>query len=200
MEEYKLYIYDYEISNLGNIRRKTNSGNYKVISGSIINCGYKYFQLQRDGKRTNHLVHHAVAKLFIDDRPENLVIDHIDRNKLNNNVSNLRYITQKENCFNQDRVISSIPQNEEDRKKKVVLLWSEKNRDVILQKKRDYYEKNKDVIQQKEKEKRNLNRITLTCTICNHSYKIQKSKKTNDNYICGSCNSREQLKKINCKL
>lgn len=202
MEEYKLYIYDYEISNLGNIRRKMNSGNYKVVSGSTGNRGYKYFQLNRDGKRINHLVHHAVAKLFIGDRPENLVIDHIDRNKLNNNVSNLRYITQKENCFNQDCVISSIPQNEEDRKKKVALLWSEKNRDVILQKKNDYYYKNKDRLLKQQKEHADTNRIDITCTRCNIVYnrinnKDIRSKKENNTYICKLCNSKYQLEQIN---
>ena len=95
MEEWKKCFEDYEISNFGNCRR-----NGKIIKGSIQSRGYRYFQLNREGRRKNMLFHHLVAEQFIGERPDNLVIDHIDRNKLNNNVNNLRYITIKENLQN----------------------------------------------------------------------------------------------------
>jgi len=88
-------IEDYEISNYGNCRKKD-----KIINGSIQNKGYKYFQLQRNGKRINYFFHHLVAQAFLGERPTGLVIDHIDRNRLNNNVTNLRYVSQKENTNN----------------------------------------------------------------------------------------------------
>jgi hypothetical protein len=96
MEEWKVAIKDYEVSNKGNVRRKD-----KMLKCSVLNCGYKYFQLVEDYKRINHLVHHFVAKCFIGERPQGLVIDHIDQNKLNNNVENLRYVSQQINCCNQ---------------------------------------------------------------------------------------------------
>ena len=96
MEEvYKKCIEDYEISNFGNCKI-----NDKIIKGSVNNRGYRYFQLTRNGKRLNYLFHHMVAYQFLGERPDDKVIDHIDRNKLNNNVSNLRYITQDENMRN----------------------------------------------------------------------------------------------------
>jgi hypothetical protein len=94
-EEWKVAIKDYEVSNLGNVRR-----NDKILKCSIMNRGYKYFQLVENYKRTNYLIHHLVAKCFIGERPEGLVIDHIDQNKLNNDVKNLRYVTQQINCTN----------------------------------------------------------------------------------------------------
>jgi hypothetical protein len=108
MEEYRTCFETYEISNYGNLRKKLFNGEYKSIKGSIQNRGYYYFQVQRNKKRINLLFHHLVAEQFIGMRPEGLVIDHIDRNKLNNNVHNLRYITQKENCRNHDRYRSDI--------------------------------------------------------------------------------------------
>ena len=108
MEEYKNIDECYEISNYGNCRRLLKNGDYRVIKGSIQNRGYRYYQIQINGVRINKLFHQLVAQAFLGDRPEGLVIDHIDRNKLNNNVSNLRYITFKENLRNCDRYRDDI--------------------------------------------------------------------------------------------
>jgi len=95
MEVYKNVFGNYYISNFGNIKRGD-----KIINGSITNRGYKYFQTQDNKKRTNHLLHHLVIKHFLGDRPIDMVIDHIDRDKLNNHIDNLRYVPQSENMKN----------------------------------------------------------------------------------------------------
>lgn len=102
MEIFKNCFESYEISNFGNLRKKLKNGSYKNINGSILNRsgGYKYFQLQRDGKRINYLFHYLVALHFIGERPDGMVIDHINRNSLDNSVKNLRYCSQKENTHN----------------------------------------------------------------------------------------------------
>ena len=122
-EEYKIYLGQYEVSNLGNIRRKLCNGTYKEVKGSIGNHGYRYFQTNRGGVRKNHLIHQIVAKLFIRERPEGLVIDHIDRNRQNNRVENLRYCTYKENSRNQDRYRTDI--EEQDLKKRKTIITKE---------------------------------------------------------------------------
>ena len=117
----------YLISNNGDVKRKD-----KLLQCSIMNRGYRYFQTQIDGVRCNYLIHHLVAELFIGPRPENLVIDHIDQNKLNNNVNNLRYITQKANCFNQKRVKQHIPQDDPERQYKLSQEYYIENKSKIL--------------------------------------------------------------------
>ena len=45
-------------------------------------------------------VHHVVANLFIPKIKGKWIIDHIDGNKHNNHVSNLRWVTSSENSLN----------------------------------------------------------------------------------------------------
>jgi hypothetical protein len=111
-EEWKKCFETYEISNFGNCRRKLKNGLYKTVNGCINNRGYKYLQINRGGKRTNFLFHHFVATQFIGERVNGLVIDHIDRNKLNNKVDNLRYITQNENMRNTDKYKNEVEEKD----------------------------------------------------------------------------------------
>jgi len=130
MEEWKIAIKDYEVSNQGNVRRGD-----KILKCSILNCGYKYFQLVEDYKRINHLVHHFVAKCFIGERPYGLVIDHIDQNKLNNNVENLRYVSQKINCKNQKCYRNDIVADTQRERKNIMgreyAIKSGKNKQIL---------------------------------------------------------------------
>lgn len=121
MEEFKNCFENYEISNFGNIRRKMKNGEYKNLKCSISNMGYKYIQIKRDGKRLNLLIHQLVAKDFLGDKDNNeYVIDHIDRNKLNNHVENLRYVSHKDNIRNSTSYYDFI--DEEDLVKRRNLL------------------------------------------------------------------------------
>ena len=82
----------YEASNLGRIR---SSKSKRILSQHMINSGYLSARL-RNGKRT---VHALVALAFLGDRPQGLVVDHIDHCKTNNRADNLRYITYSENIY-----------------------------------------------------------------------------------------------------
>jgi hypothetical protein len=150
IEEYKKWFEDYEISNFGNLRKKLKNGEYRNIQGSLLNRGegYKYFQINRNKKRINYLFHYLVAKVFIGDRPEGLIIDHIDRNSLNNHVNNLRYITQKENCRNTKRYKSHIEGEGKERKYKLDKEYRETHKEHI----KEYNEKNKEHIKERTKE------------------------------------------------
>ena len=190
MEEvYKKCIEDYEISNYGNVRRLLKNGSYKILNCSIQNRGYKYFQMKRDNKSKNYLIHQLVAEHFIGPRPENLDIDHIDRNKLNNNFNNLRYVSHLENMRNTDRYISEIPSNIEDRHIKVCKKYREEHQEEIKKNKKEYYEKNKEQINKEQNDKKReieCSKCKTIRTISYSNFNYLKRKGLNSN-LCKMC-------------
>lgn len=67
---------------------------YKELNPSQTKAGYMQIGLEKG--KTIH-VHTLVARAFIGPKPEGYEVDHIDFDKTNNTVKNLRYITIKEN-------------------------------------------------------------------------------------------------------
>ena len=80
------------------IRNRTNRN---VLTQSLSYMGY--YQLSIDGKTCP--IHRLVAEQFIhnDDPEHKTEVDHIDRNKINNTIENLRWVTHSENQGNKDK-------------------------------------------------------------------------------------------------
>ena len=62
--------------------------------------GRGYLQVGLGGIRNTALVHRLVAEAFIPNPLGATEVDHINGNKLDNRVENLRWVTHKENCNN----------------------------------------------------------------------------------------------------
>ena len=69
----------------------------KQLKTFIINSGYEAIILHNGSKRVHHLVHRLVAQHFIPNPHNKREVNHIDGNKLNNNVCNLQWVTSSEN-------------------------------------------------------------------------------------------------------
>lgn len=84
----------YNISQDGKV---TNSKTKRILKTHLVR-GYETLRL---GKGKKYYIHRLVASVFLPSpTEEGCVVDHIDRNKLNNNASNLRWCSQSVNCKN----------------------------------------------------------------------------------------------------
>lgn len=99
----------YEVSNMGRVRSLdreiiTSNGKKIHLKGKILklqlnNSGYLFVGLNKHNKK-HFYVHFLVAKSFIPNLENKQFIDHINTNKTDNRVENLRWVTREENMNN----------------------------------------------------------------------------------------------------
>ena len=95
----------YEISNLGRIRNiQTNTFKKTYIS----EYGYVNVSLYKNKKHYNKRLSRLLAEAFIPNIDNKPTVDHIDRNRLNNDLSNLRWADRKEQNNNRNIEYSKI--------------------------------------------------------------------------------------------
>ena len=75
---------------------------YNIVKGTIMKTrvdvsGYEIVVLSLNNCKKTHRVHRLVYESFHGKKDDNLVIDHIDNNKLNNRLDNLRKLTNRDN-------------------------------------------------------------------------------------------------------
>ena len=83
----------YTVSNTGKVKSLKNS----IILKERDLRGYKRVALFKDGKPHDKRIHRLVGEVFIDNPDKKPEINHKDKNRSNNHVSNLEWATSKEN-------------------------------------------------------------------------------------------------------
>jgi len=96
----------YEVSSLGRVRSKTRLVvdrkskrifKSRVLSPGVQSNNYLGIWLYANSKSISRLVHHLVAEAFIGPRPDGMDVDHVNGDRTNNSVANLRYLTIAKN-------------------------------------------------------------------------------------------------------
>ncbi|WP_299988677.1 HNH endonuclease [uncultured Pontibacter sp.] len=88
----------YKASNLGNVWSVKND---RPLCKAVGTCGYEQLTLMKEGKQCGRFVHRLVAQTWLP-LPEHLngkkaIVDHIDFDRTNNNIENLRWVSYSEN-------------------------------------------------------------------------------------------------------
>jgi hypothetical protein len=136
MEIWKQSIFNYEVSNFGNIRKCRSDYSVKRYGGDKYTSIYietntnGYYRVKI--KKNNYYLHHLVAKAFLGDRPNGECIDHINRDRKDNRIENLRYISFVENIRNGIRIKNDIDLPFGVERDKLIFKKYQKNRrDVV---------------------------------------------------------------------
>ena len=73
----------------------------RILNGFVMtNSGYKQIRLWKNNKENRFYIHRLVAKSFIPNPNNYPCVDHINTDRTNNNVSNLRWCTYSMNAMN----------------------------------------------------------------------------------------------------
>lgn len=86
----------YSINECGDVYSHTK---YKILRPCTHN-GYLLVNLHKNKKGKTLPIHRLVAFAYLPKPEGNVEIDHIDTNRKNNHVSNLRWVTRLQNCHN----------------------------------------------------------------------------------------------------
>ena len=109
-DEWKIFPLDnrYEVSKSGKVR----TADTKKIVGAKNMQGYIVVTNQTVTPTKYYKVHRMVMETYNPiENSQNYVVDHIDGNRENNNISNLRWVTQRQNMFYRDENWAEISQN-----------------------------------------------------------------------------------------
>lgn len=98
----------YEVSNTALVRRIKGGERTRFmreLPGSKTSHGYRNITLTRNGKCTKYYIHRLVALSFIPNPENKPQINHKDGNGLNNDITNLEWVTSRENLIHRSRVL-----------------------------------------------------------------------------------------------
>ncbi len=104
-EEWKIIegFETYSISSFGNVR---NNKTDRILKQRLNRKGYIYVNLSKNNKNKKFSCHRLVAMAYIPNPENKTCVDHINNDKTDNRIENLRWVSVQQN--NQNRRINKI--------------------------------------------------------------------------------------------
>lgn len=116
---FEFYAAHYSVSNIGRVRRELSRSGEPVatIKANSVHqqTGYALTMLSREGKDLRCYVHRLVAAAFIPNPEGKERVNHLNRDRTDNRVENLQWVTAKENsahAFQSPEVLARMRRGE----------------------------------------------------------------------------------------
>lgn len=130
-----IYGPKYSISDKGRLRIKTLKG-YKYRTGSVTtnltHTKYIKASLSFNGVSYTRLMHRLVAEAFIPNPENKSMVNHIDFDGTNNDVSNLEWVTHSENMKHSANNIKPYDKKKSEKKRLETIMLNEFSSNVLL--------------------------------------------------------------------
>ena len=99
----------YQISSEGRVKsmRYGGWGGERILKPSPDRYGYLRIDMMLNGKAKHRCIHRLVALAFIPNPENKPTVDHINRDKIDNSLSNLRWATDSEQSNNKHHTLPS---------------------------------------------------------------------------------------------
>lgn len=134
-EEWKT-IKDYENYVISNLGRAKSLITNTILNQRLSNNGYLRFNARKGNikyeKPKTMMTHKLVAEYFLTKIEGKNYVNHIDGNKLNNNVNNLEWCTAQENTIHSFKLGLQKPRLGKDNKKAIKIYQYDKNTKELL--------------------------------------------------------------------
>ena len=88
---------NYQVSTFGNVK---NIKTGRILKPAPGGGSYLMVILMDDGERSNKKIHKLVANAFLENTEDKKCVDHVDHDRKNNHLLNLRWATHTENAQN----------------------------------------------------------------------------------------------------
>lgn len=110
----------YQITDDGRVWSKRNN---KWLKTSIGSHGYLMVTFSSNGKGKKYLLHRLIAEAFLPNEENKPCIDHINGDRTDNRIENLRWCTYKENNNNPVYINRKVGQKRSEEARKKMSLW-----------------------------------------------------------------------------
>jgi len=135
-------IEKYAVSNMGNVRGQDG---IRILKPFGNGGGYMCVNIYNLSIRKAISIHKLVMEAFVGERPIGYEIDHINRNRSDNRLENLRYCSSSENKLNTRRTRTDIEETEPILRAKIMnKKYREQNKDKLIEYQRNYRQKKKE--------------------------------------------------------